>query len=164
MTVTLAEGLVIKVRDYFTANMATRLTALNAEYADTIVLTNPETYKLGRKSLRSIPEKCVGFVYAPTQRLTGSTQAGTRVFVTLNTGVFVVDQDSETLDRRLYRYGRAIHELLIAGETANAWPGWVMPTDEPWTIDTEAAEPEGTDSDYLGLVVVQVPKAYAWEA
>jgi hypothetical protein len=111
MAMTLIEGVITSLKTNLSTNMAAKVTALNAEYADSITLANiaawyiaeqasvqeyPSVFILGD---RSVPEE--------GQKLTSIT---VKHEITLT--VLATDQNTEALKQRLYRYVRALAEVL----------------------------------------------------
>lgn len=142
-TLTLAEGLCRSVKTYLEANIAAKITALNAEYADAVVLENPRITYLGIKSLSSIPEFPVMYVVSPESHLNpmqvDGTQAAIESFPRIWVGIVALDPEEEPLQLRQYRYARALVELLLAALGTAGLDGWNLGTSEQWTIDTDTA-------------------------
>jgi len=156
VTLTLTEGLVNAIVTYVEANLATKLTALNAEYDDGItLLPSVATYK-GIKSLQSIPNYPAFFVISPEQTLrpwgisgaTAAIESKPKIYL----GVLVIDADEESLQLRLYRYGRALIELVLAGQGTASLGEWSLSADEDWTIDTEVGRFGTQTSSFVGEV------------
>lgn len=161
MTLTLAEGLIDALNTYITANITAKLAALDTEYTDSIVLAVPVATYVGIKSLKSIPQYPAMFIFSPSQRIQARNVGEVRVFPEVVVGIVEQDADSETLQRRLYRYGRALVELVQAADPA----GWIISTGEgnEWVIDHVAApNTDSEDSDFTGEVSMTF-RAYAWE-
>ena len=162
VALTLAEGLVNAIKAYLEANMAAKLTALDAEYADGISLeTAVATYK-GIKSLKLIPGYPVLFIISPNQTVHvraaySATDVEVNSLPTVAVGVVVVDVDNEVLQLRLYRYGRALVELLMEASGARQLDGWSLATGEDWRLDTESAPfSREADSTFIGEVAVEL--------
>src|SRR3972149_3696018 len=142
MALGLAEDLVDTVVAYLEANLPAKLAALDAEYTDAIVLASTvATYK-GLKSLEEIPNYPVLYALSPAgavqPRMISPTAADVESRPGLSVGVVVLEQDSETLQKRLYRYARALTELLIDGWGANSLNNWQFLTSEDWNIDMQS--------------------------
>ena len=149
MAILLAEGLVNALNTYLTANLSAKLTALNTEYADGITLEAPISTYVGLKSLKSIPHYPAMYILSPTSRFNAWTNRNGESKPEVSVGMLAIDQDSEVLQRRLYRYGRAFLELMLDGTTS--MDGWVMATDEDWEIDTIASlRTDSATSDFVG--------------
>jgi hypothetical protein len=120
MALKLAEGLVDEVKAYLTANLPAKLDALDAEYRDGITLADVTAIYVGERTLETIDRYPAIFVLAD-QTVVETWQAA---FVDARhryqVGVIVLHQDTETLGRLVYRYIRAIWELLIEGQTSDA--------------------------------------------
>ena len=114
MPLKLAEGLIDEVKAYLVANLAAKLTALDTEYADGITLTEPAiAFYVGERSLDAIPQYPAVFILAEQTTVESWHAAFTDASHRFIVGAFILDQDSETLGRRLYRWGRAFWELLV---------------------------------------------------
>ena len=160
MTFAMAEGLVNAINAYLAANISAKLTALNTEYADSITLLAPTATYKGPKSLTTIPEYPVLYIISTTQSLRPWQVSGTsavsenkpRVYV----GIVVLDSVWENLHLRLYRYARAIVELLLDAQGAFSLDNWNLGTDEEWEVDTETTpfETDTRGSQFLGEVSV----------
>ena len=113
MALKLAEGLVDEVKAYLSTNLAAKLAALNTEYGDDITLDDAAAYYVGEKSLATIPEYPAVFIVAEQTTVESwqatFTDASHRFMIV----AFILDQDTEALGRKLYRYGRAFWELLV---------------------------------------------------
>lgn len=122
MTLSLAEGLVNAVATYFGTNMAAKVSALNTEYGDTYTLSDMSAYYKGEKSLQSVPGWPSCFILVPNYVVNAFKVDYLDVTHTLVVGVMVLDQDPEALRIKLYRYARALVELLKEGQVAGI--GW----------------------------------------
>lgn len=162
MAYSLAEGFVDQLKTYMEANIATKVAALNTEYNDGITLATTVTTYVGIKSLRSVQDFPSLFILSPRESFRAMTVSGSSSVGTIRpevaVGVIVLDQDSETLQRRLYRYGRALLELILDGAgAAGALGGWTIQTAEEWDIDTIAAEySESDQSMYIGEATLTI--------
>jgi hypothetical protein len=164
---TLAEGLATAVKTYVEANLTAKLTALKAEYNDGLALDATVKTFVGVKSLKSIPagDYPALYIFAPSQRfhpmqvVPGTTQAVGDSMPELAVGIIAQEQDSEKLQVQLYRYSRALVELLLQGMAATADPlaSWILSTEEPWEIDTITARfSESEDSPFVGEATLVV--------
>ena|SRR3972149_3322389 len=160
MALTLAEGLVNAIKTYLDDNMAAKVGALNTEYGDGITLTaTVATYK-GIKSLKAIPNYPALFIISPSETIRpraahSAVEFEINAFVRIAVGILVIEQDSEKLQLRLYRYGRALIEMLM--EAARDLNGWNLATDEDWSLDMESAPfSDGGQSAFVGEVAVEV--------
>lgn len=159
MTLTLVEGCVDTLSTYINANIVAKLAALDTEYVDTIVLAAPVTTLISEKSLKSIPTYPVLLIVSDEQSFRPMSGTGGKDNPTIYVGVLEVDTDPEVLQRRVFRYRRALIELLLA---ANSLSGWVLSTDEDWASGTGIDPTDSSDSDFLGSAIVRV-RASAWE-
>src|SRR3989304_1935742 len=97
MALGLGEDLVDSVVSYLEANLPAKLAALDAEYADAIVLESTvATYK-GLKSLEEIPNYPVLYALSPTEalqpRMISPTAADVESRPALSVGVVLLDPD-----------------------------------------------------------------------
>jgi len=155
MTFEMAEGFVDALEAYLETTLAAKLNALDTEYTDAIVLEDPVTSPSGRfayvgvKNLQDIPQFPVLYIVSttsaaePWEAYAGeqSMKSKPQVYV----GVVVADPDEESLQLRLYRYARAITELLLAALGAHDLDGWDIVG--PMEIDTLAGGPVKTVAD-----------------
>ena len=167
MALGLGEDLVDVVVAYLEANLPAKLAALDAEYTDAIVLESTVTTYKGLKSLEEIPNYPALYALSPTEAVQPRMISPTAVEVEsrpeLAVGVVVLDQDSETLQKRLYRYGRAITELLLDGWGNNSLNDWQFVTSEDWNIDMQsAAFARESASSFVGEVTLTV-RGKRWE-
>ena len=159
MALTGAEGLVTTLKAYVEANIAAKLTALNTEYADSITLATPVITYLGVKSLQAIPNYPALYILSPSARFAGWTVSSGESKPEIAIGVIVTDMDSEILQKRLYRYGRALIELMLNGMGVGLG-NWVLSTNEEWATDTlTAANTASTTSQYVGEVTLSLRAA-----
>jgi hypothetical protein len=159
LTLTLAEGCVDTLSTYINANIVAKLAALDAEYTDTIVLAAPVATYISDKSIRSIPTYPALLVLSDEQDFRPMSDSGGKDKPTVYVGILEIDTDPEVLQRRVFRYRRAIIELLLA---ANALNGWVISTDDDWASGTGIDPTDSSASDFLGGAIVRI-RASAWE-
>jgi hypothetical protein len=161
LTLTLTEGLIDTLYDYFSANLSTKLAALDTEYPDAIVLRNPAKILVGMKSLRSIDVHPALFIYSDEQEFEPKSATGGKDWPAVMVGITEVDMNAENLQRRVYRYRRAIIELLLAAPATAS--GWVISTGERWASGTFVDDrTESQDSDSIGTAVVRVRASSGW--
>lgn len=113
MALTLTEGAVDALNTYLQANMAAKLTALNTAYNDGITLAAPAAYYLDEMSLEEVPSFPIVFILGRRATVERYNASFTDATHEIDIGVMVLEQTSETLQRRLYRYMRAIWELVV---------------------------------------------------
>ena len=160
MSFSLAEGFVNALKAYIEANLTAKLAALDAEYDDGIVLRPMKATLKGIKSLTLIPEYPVLYVVSPDQDVEpwnaygdGSTvKSKPHVYA----GVIELNTDQETLQLLLYRYARALTELLMEGLGEKGLSGWDIVGS--FEIDT-ASSPlktaeEGEATPFIGEITV----------
>ena len=147
MALKLAEGLIDEVKAYLSANLAAKLTALDAEYGDGIVLLNAAAYYVGEKSLTTIPEYPAFFILAEQTTIENWQATFTDASHRLIIGAFILDQEGETLGRRIYRYGRAVWELLMEARGAGSLSYHLV--DEPIILDFTPIERLGKEGSFI---------------
>jgi len=117
MAFLLIEKVVDDFKDYLDTNMPAKLDALEVEYADSITLNDIKAYYISEE--KSIPEYPSIFILGdnvmPTQQ--GSSWINGQFNFTI--ACITIDQNSQTLRRKLYRYMRAIAELVKTYQPAN---------------------------------------------
>lgn len=110
-----AEGLVNEITTYLEANLPAKLSAIDAAIGDGIELRDPVEY-LGRDPVAS-PQRSgtlpILFIGVPQGQITGFKQGGAHQDHVLWIYVLERDPSAEVLKKRMYRYGRAIAEVLI---------------------------------------------------
>lgn len=121
MSWTLAEGLVDEIQDVLADNLPAKLTALEAAYADGISLPAPG-YGIGEKALASLSGVAWCYILADRWTVPGAGQWRTGAYVDAQhecrVGLWTFDADEQRLRRRLYRYARALFEVLDAAQSA----------------------------------------------
>jgi len=165
MAFTMAEGLVEEVIAYFTANMGTKLTIQNAELGAPALAAPVATYR-GLTSLDLVSAYPALFVASPRTVVAPLPSSGGQASTNkpeLVIGVLVLDANEENLQIRLYRYARAIVELLLEGVVAGEIT-WNLVTDPEWEVDTapggKLSELIRTEiDDFVGEVAVTIPQA-----
>jgi hypothetical protein len=96
--------------------MPAKLDALETVYGDGIELKDIQAFYVGEKSLLEVPEYPAIFCLVPTQPISRFTPDVIDSTYNAIIGVLVMEQNTELLRRKLYRYVRAILELLAAGQ------------------------------------------------
>jgi len=115
----LIEKVVDDLNTYLTANMAAKLTALNTEYSDGITLVDIKTYYIAE--VQAIPEYPSIFLLGDNVEVLSEGGSWLKSGNNLDIIVFVGDPNTTTLRRRIYRYIRALIELLVAARTSQGW-------------------------------------------
>ena len=109
------EGLADEVKTAIDANWATKLAAINAEYADATVLADFKNTYIGELEQNSIDGFPSLGILVEGQRGVEVHHLFVRMDATLNLVCYVLDQNEERLERRAYRVARGVVELLIEG-------------------------------------------------
>lgn len=129
MAWTLGESLVTSLTSALQAGMAAKLVALNTEYATSLdnadVLTDIAMWCTGEQELTRLHTLPAVFVLAdqltfevPRQTLTMEPNIVARV------GVLVEDVEPDRLRLRVYRYMRAVLEVIFDAKRAGTLGGW----------------------------------------
>lgn len=119
MTLGLIEAAVDGVVAYITANSAAKIAAVEARYADGIELA--DFRRVSVAELAEVADYPALFVLGIRNQM--SRGGGfVRVEQELEIAVLVLDQDEETLRRKVYRYGLALVELMIEAEVTADFP------------------------------------------
>ena len=114
----LAEGIVDEVIQHLRDDLKAKLTSLDAEYNDGITLENPRNF------FRKDPEAPLSgtqimapevFVLAPLTSLENWRETTVDAVHSVVVWLITQDVDLENLRKRVYRYGRALFEVLVAG-------------------------------------------------
>lgn len=124
MAWTMVEALVDAIKAYMTTNLPAKLDALDTEYTDTIVLDDVVTWYVGQKSVESIPEYPAAFVLANDSNVEYWNATVSNGLHRVAISVIVLDADPEVLQRKCYRYARAIWETLVSAHFAGSLSGF----------------------------------------
>lgn len=109
----LIEGFIDSLRDYYIEHLPARLQMLETEYDDGITLPEPAAYYRGEMSLTTIPSWPVVFLLGRSTTIERYNSNFVDATHRVDIGVMLMEQDSERLQLRLYRYIRAIWELIV---------------------------------------------------
>lgn len=115
MGMTLIEGVITSLKSNLSTNMAAKITALNAEYADTITLANVAAWYIAEQS--AVPEYPSVFILGDRTKPTFQNLTNLDASHEITLTVMVTDQDTQVLKKRLYRYVRALVEVLNTAAT-----------------------------------------------
>jgi len=127
MSWTLSEGLVDAVKTELSSSLPAKLDALDTEYGDGIVLDDPESYYIAEPSIESVHGTTAVLILAddwtagPGDYSAGGCLNPTH---TLRVEIITTDSDAEQLKRRVYRYVRAILEVLDAAHATGGLSGF----------------------------------------
>jgi len=119
MTLKLIEGAVDAVKTYLSDNIAAKLDALDTEYADGITLDDIKAWYVAE--VQAVPEFPSVFILGESMPVDGEGNGWMKSQSKLTIAVMATDQNPETLKRRLYRYIRALIELLIEARVSVSW-------------------------------------------
>lgn len=111
MGMTGMEAVMEAVQDTLSTYMAAKVAALNTEYGDGITLTTIATYEWYEKNFaaQEYPAIVLDDVRSdPTERYVGAMNETHKLII------FIADTDgnAKTLKKKLYRYARAVKEIL----------------------------------------------------
>ena len=118
MSFTLVEGCVDDVLAYLSDNMTDKLITLDAEYRD-FRLDPIKSYHIAE--LSEIPEQPVILVLGEYSEMEREGSNYIRGQHYLSIVVVATDQDRQILRRRIYRYVRAVIELLREARSSSGW-------------------------------------------
>jgi len=147
MTLGLLEAAVDALDTYFQTNMAAKVTALNTEYGDSLLVA-PVNYYQGQFP-RALPEY-PSMVFAG-EAWNPEEQRGVNIHVAniITIVVFVGDNDEEQRWRKLCRYARLIVELLNDGESSYGYEHFLEE-------EIKLSEPFSGAEDWIQAVGVPV--------
>lgn len=120
----MVEALVDAIKSYLNTNLPAKLDALDTEYTDTIVLDDIVTYYVGQRSAESVPEYPACFILATETAIGYWNNAVSEGAHELAISVLVLDADAEVLQRKVYRYARAVWETLVSAHFAGSLSGF----------------------------------------
>jgi len=124
MTLKLAEGAVTAVSAYLSTNFGAKVTALNAEYADTVVLTVPAKFAITEiLETDAYPMVEILCDRTTTHGIAGD-YIGTSHDITIICTVLDdsdVGEEKANLRKRVYRYARAIVELCRSAQATGGF-------------------------------------------
>ena len=117
MSLELLEAAITDLSTYLQAGMAAKVIALNAEYDDSVTLTDIAKWYEGNlpTAQPEYPSVCLqGLSWRPEE------QTATELFIKnfINVLVFVGDDNDQDRFKRLCRYARGIVELVAEGESS----------------------------------------------
>ena len=118
MSLKLIEAVIDVIKAYLETNMAAKLDELDTEYGD-FVLADIDKYYVAE--LSAIPEYPSILILGESTRPVTEGAGWMNADHTLTVVALATDQDTERLRRRLYRYMRAIIELLVAARTSEGY-------------------------------------------
>ena len=111
MTMELIEGAIDALKDYLKSNMAPKLDALDAEYGDFKLANIKEWYVA---ELTAIPSYPAIIILGDATNIPVEGSGWLKGEHDITIACLATDQETERLRRRLYRYIRAVVEVLIA--------------------------------------------------
>lgn len=115
----MAEDAIDAIKTYLSANLAAKVTAVNAAINDSITLPAPAAFYVGQKSLSSVQNYPAFFLLATGADLLGWNNSYTDGEYEINIAFLVMNQDPEVIQRMLYRYTRALWECLVDAHFAS---------------------------------------------
>ncbi len=115
MSLSLIEGAVNAVKTYLSTNMAAKLNTLDAEYGDFTLDDISQWYVA---ELTAIPAYPVALILGDATAMLSEGEGWLRSSHIVTIVCLATDQDAEQLRRRLYRYIRAVVELLKEGRAS----------------------------------------------
>lgn len=121
----LAEHLVNSLKTVIETDLPTKLTALLAEYNDDVVLPEPKVYYIGEQDLdRSFVDPSC-FILVDQATFPNFRSSLTVEFTcSVRIGIVCGHVDSSALRRSVYRYARALFEVITDAKRAGTLNGW----------------------------------------
>lgn len=110
MTMTLMEGSVNAIKDYLGTNMSAKLDVLDAEYDDGVTLEDIANYYIAETL--AIPAMPAIYVLGNRSEIPVDGPTHIKGSHHITVAVLATDPNNENLRKRLYRYVRAILELM----------------------------------------------------
>jgi hypothetical protein len=121
----LTEGVVDKLLAYFQAQLPSKVQALNDEYSDNVLLKAPQVYFVGERALTDGPNWPALFVFGESMMVERHNASYTDATHEVSIMIAIRDTDTEKVQRAMYRYVRALWELVVArffASTADDYP------------------------------------------
>lgn len=115
MALELIEGAVDALKTYLSANMADKVTALNTEYDDGITIENMKAWYVAM--MPAVPEYPACIILGKHGSPEGEGEGWIKSQHEIDVMVLVTDQDTQNLQRKLFRYIRAMIELAKASRS-----------------------------------------------
>ena len=122
MALVLMEATIDAIKDYLETNMAAKIAALNTEYGD-FTLDGIQAYYIAE--LAAIPEQPAILILGDKTDVEREADNYLKGRHTVSVVVVATDQDAEQLRRKLYRYVRAVVELLREARSSVGW-GYII--------------------------------------
>lgn len=119
-----AEGLVDSVNTYLQANLAAKLDAIDTELSDSLVLEDVVAWYTSEKDLASVQGYPSVFILATDGQIVGWNASYQNLECDVTIAILVLDQTPEDLKKRVYRYVRAIWEVITTGHAARSYGAW----------------------------------------
>lgn len=158
MALLMIEEHVDKLLAYYQAQLPAKCTSLNAEYNDGIRIDPPKTgaYHPGELQLVDNIDYPKLFVMGRSSEVNHYTSASTTAVHTMEVIVALKHVNTATLQRQMYRYGRALWELTTARFFASTGDDYfILHGDGDITIDFEAPDAQNTTAPYIGKTVLR---------
>ena len=118
MSYKLVEKVVDDIKAYLSSSMVAKLSSLNTEYGD-FELEDIKEYYIAE--LPAIPEYPVVVILGETTALPDENSSWVKPVHSIMIGCLASDADTERLRRRLYRYIRALFELMQEARSSEDW-------------------------------------------
>ena len=115
MALTFAEGLIDEVRAYLITNLPAKLDSIDTQINDGITLLDPTSYFYRDPGISGIPtgNLPVAFLIVPDGEVVSWHESDIEQEHILWIYILARDTDADNLRKRMYRYGRAIWEVLV---------------------------------------------------
>lgn len=130
MTIKLTDELIDEIREHLASDLPTRITAVNAAFADAITLANFDAVRVDdpETGVRTQMIAATLHVVATVGSIGHWNQSVAHTTQDVVLWVTARDQDKQVLRRKLYRYLLAVWNSLVAGHYSGEIP-WSMGID-----------------------------------
>lgn len=118
MAWTMVEGIINALNMYLQTNLPAKITALNTEYDDTYTLADVVAFYVGQKDMDQVPQFPALFILGGDANVAGFNGTYTDAEYEIAVSIMIMDQDAEAIQRRLYRYVRAVWECIVDAHAA----------------------------------------------
>ena len=113
MAVELAQGVVSDLQTYLQAHLSAKITAINTQYSDDIILTDIADWYTTPQQLKGIPNFPIIIILAGHTDVFQFQETWTDSGIEVTIGVIVMDPNNADLSQRAYRYTLAIWLCLV---------------------------------------------------
>ena len=141
MSLTLMEGAVNTIYSYLNTNIAAKLDVLDTEYSDFVL---PDIKKWYKAEVSEVPGFPAIFVLSDSSELVGEGDGWLQMAHYITIGIIATNPNTLKLRQMLWRYTRAVIELIIAARSSVGWAYIIQ------IKNVEYSDLYGRGDDYLG--------------